>query len=248
MAQSLGFMVMGLVSGLSLANHSDSESFLVVHALFSQDGCQREGFWEVVGHVVSPFDLSWTLPVGGGLLVPCSLPWPPVVKQLMQMITMVPGQGGWFQPVCFPEQSHPVLTCSALTRYIWLQVPGKQLQQTSYCLGYMQLEWHARDFVAINYLDWWRPVTGVMDWTLMIHSSTNGSEMVPHCALVVWPLKPALLKNRFCKQSGLQPSGLSWGEEPDGWVKTALLSHPTVEGSWRARAAKPSPDHLGEST
>ena len=53
-----GFMVMGLVSGLSLANHSDSESFLVVHTLFSQDGCQREGFWEVVRHVVSPFDLS----------------------------------------------------------------------------------------------------------------------------------------------------------------------------------------------
>ena len=73
-------MVMGLVSGLSLANHSDSESFLVVHALFSQDGCQREGFWEVVGHVVSPFDLSQTLPVGGGLLVPCSLPGPPVVN------------------------------------------------------------------------------------------------------------------------------------------------------------------------
>ena len=38
------FMVMGLVSWLSLANHSDSESFLVVHALFSQEGCQREGF------------------------------------------------------------------------------------------------------------------------------------------------------------------------------------------------------------
>ena len=31
----LGFMVMGLVSGLSLANHSDSESFLVMHALFT---------------------------------------------------------------------------------------------------------------------------------------------------------------------------------------------------------------------
>ena len=53
-----GFMVIGLVSGLSLANHSDSESFLTVHALSSQDGCQREGFWEVVRHVVSPFDLS----------------------------------------------------------------------------------------------------------------------------------------------------------------------------------------------
>ena len=50
--------MMGLVSGLSLANPSDSESFLVVHVLFSQDRCQREGFWEVVGNVVSPFDLS----------------------------------------------------------------------------------------------------------------------------------------------------------------------------------------------
>ena len=75
-----GFMVMGLVSGWSLANHSDSESFLVVHTLFTQDGCRREGFWEVVGQVVSPFDLSQTLPVGGGSLVPCSLPGPPVVK------------------------------------------------------------------------------------------------------------------------------------------------------------------------
>ena len=52
-----GFMVMGLISWLSLANHSDSESLLVVHALFSQDGCKR-GFWEGVRHVVSPFDVS----------------------------------------------------------------------------------------------------------------------------------------------------------------------------------------------
>ena len=95
-------MVMGLVSRLSLANYSDSESFLVLHALFSQDGCQKEGFWEVVRHLVSPFDLSRILPVGGGLLVPCSLAGPPVIKQLMQMVTMVPGQGGWFQSVCFP--------------------------------------------------------------------------------------------------------------------------------------------------
>ena len=102
MAAVSSFMVMGLVSRLSLANYSDSESFLVVHALFSQDGRQREGFWEVVGHVVSPFDLSRTLPVVRGLLVPYSLPGPPVVKQLMQIITMVPGQGGRFQSVCFP--------------------------------------------------------------------------------------------------------------------------------------------------
>ena len=36
----LGFMVMGLVSWLCLANHSDSGSFLVAHALLNQDGFQ----------------------------------------------------------------------------------------------------------------------------------------------------------------------------------------------------------------
>ena len=97
-----GFMVMELVSGLSSANHSDSESSLVVHDLFNQDGCQREGFWEVIRYVVSPFDLSQILLVGGGLLVPFSLPGPPVIKQLMQMVPIVPGQGGQFQSVCFP--------------------------------------------------------------------------------------------------------------------------------------------------
>ena len=98
MACNLRFYGDGLVSGYSLAHHSDSESFLV---LFSQDGCQR-GFWEMVGQVVSPFELSRTLLVGGGLLVSCSLPGPPIVKQLIQMVTMVPGQGGRFQSVCFP--------------------------------------------------------------------------------------------------------------------------------------------------
>ena len=48
------------------------------------------------------FDLSRTLLGGGGLLVLCSLPGPPVVRQLMQMAIMVPGQGGRFWSVCFP--------------------------------------------------------------------------------------------------------------------------------------------------
>ena len=115
---------MGLVSRLSLANHSDSESFLLVHTLFSQDGCQRERFWEVVGQVLSPFDLSGTLLVGGGLLVPCSLPGPPVIKQLMQMVTMVSGQGGRVSVCVLPltegcchRFSEPVavLSCTALS-------------------------------------------------------------------------------------------------------------------------------------
>ena len=57
-ARRLGFVMMGLVSGWSLANLSDSESFLAVQALFSPGGFQREGFWEVVGPAASPFDLS----------------------------------------------------------------------------------------------------------------------------------------------------------------------------------------------
>ena len=49
-----------------------------------------------------PLDLSRTLPAGGGLLLPYSLSGSPAIKQLMQMVTMVPGQGGRFQSVCFP--------------------------------------------------------------------------------------------------------------------------------------------------
>ena len=93
---------MELVSWWSLANHSNSESFLVAHASLSQEGCYREGFWEVARQVVFPPDLSRTLLAGGGLLVPYSLSGSPAIKQLMQMVTMVPGQGGRFQSVCFP--------------------------------------------------------------------------------------------------------------------------------------------------
>ena len=53
--------------------------------------------------MVSPFDLSGTLPVGGGLLGLCSLPGPPVIKQLMQMVAMVPGQGGCFSQCASPN-------------------------------------------------------------------------------------------------------------------------------------------------
>ena len=53
------------------------------------------------GHAVSPFDLSQTPPVGGGLLVLYSLPGSPVIKQLMGMVTMVPGWVGGFNQ-CLP--------------------------------------------------------------------------------------------------------------------------------------------------
>jgi len=55
--------------------------------------------------MVSPFDLSQTLQVGDGLLVPCSLPRPPVVKQLIQMVTMMPCQGGQFSQCASPNRT-----------------------------------------------------------------------------------------------------------------------------------------------
>ena len=105
MTLSLGFMVIGLVSRLSLASHSDSESFLVVHVLLSQDECQQEGFWEVVGHMASPFDLSCACPVGGGLLALFSVPGSPVIQLLIQLLTMVPGQGGGLSQGVSPTSS-----------------------------------------------------------------------------------------------------------------------------------------------
>ena len=99
----LGFMVMGLVSGLSLANHSDSENFLVVHTLLSQDGYQQEGFWEVDGQAVSPLDLSRTLPVGGGLLVPYSLPGSPVINNSCKWLLWCLARVGGFNQCASPN-------------------------------------------------------------------------------------------------------------------------------------------------
>ena len=78
----LGFIVMVIFSGLSLANRSDSGSFMVARASFSQDRFKSEGLWEVgrTYGLESPFGFSQSLRVDGSLLVPRSLPGPPVVR------------------------------------------------------------------------------------------------------------------------------------------------------------------------
>ena len=53
------------------------------------------------GRFLSPFDLSRILPVGGSLLVLWSLNRTSCLRELMQVVTMLPGQGGRFQSV-FP--------------------------------------------------------------------------------------------------------------------------------------------------
>ena len=62
-----GFVGMRLVSGLSLASHSDSGSFLETHTSLSQDGRQQGGFWEEV----YTWCLLWTFPELFRLLVAC---------------------------------------------------------------------------------------------------------------------------------------------------------------------------------
>ena len=51
-----GCMVMGLVTGLSLANHSDSESFLVEHHSAKMDAGERDsGKWTDTRCLLSTF-------------------------------------------------------------------------------------------------------------------------------------------------------------------------------------------------
>ena len=99
-----GFMVMGLASRLSLANHSNhcnSGSFLVVHALLTQDGCQREGFWEDIWTGV--LCLLLTFPKFFWLVVACyfCVSYQDLLVNSHKMVTMVPGHGGHFQSVFF---------------------------------------------------------------------------------------------------------------------------------------------------
>ena len=94
---------MGLVSGLSLASHlTQSPSWWCTPGSAKMDARGKDsGRWSDTWCLLN---LSPTLPVAGGLLVPCFLPGPPVVKQLRQVVTTVPGQGGRFQSVCFPNR------------------------------------------------------------------------------------------------------------------------------------------------
>ena len=49
-----GFMVMGLISGLPLANHSDSESFLVMNRSAKMDAREKDsGRWSDMGCLLS---------------------------------------------------------------------------------------------------------------------------------------------------------------------------------------------------
>lgn len=83
MALNLGFHGGGSISGLSLANHSDSGSSWWCTPCSAKMGYQRE---RILGKQCDcrgiSLGLSRTLPAGGGFLVPCSMPRTFCLKQL----------------------------------------------------------------------------------------------------------------------------------------------------------------------
>ena len=93
----------------------------------------------MVGHVAYASNLSQTFLVGGSILVPCSLLESPVIKQLTQMFTMEPGQGGWYQSV-FSSNKKSVVCCFQGLRY-WVQNNSsksnlrQKKKMNSRCLG-----------------------------------------------------------------------------------------------------------------
>ena len=102
MARSLGFYGDGISFRVALANHSNSVfpggTRIAQPRWMLARGILGNGWTGRVSsrQAGSLLDLSRTLPAGGGLLVRYSLSGSPAIKQLMQMVTMVPGQGGRF--------------------------------------------------------------------------------------------------------------------------------------------------------
>ena len=79
----------------------------------------------MVGHVVSLFDLSPILPVGGGLLVWCSLPGLPVVKLpvkwLLWCLVRVDGFGQCASPNIRAQEPQLLSPCAVATEGLALE-------------------------------------------------------------------------------------------------------------------------------
>ena len=97
---------------------TDSGSCLVVHPSLSQDGFQQGGFWEVGRQ--DTWCLLWTVPEFFQSVVACQFHIPSQVflllRILVQVATVFPGQGGWFQsvfPLTYPQKKNRTLLTRA---------------------------------------------------------------------------------------------------------------------------------------
>ena len=78
------------------------------------------------------FDLSRILPVGDSLLVPCSLPGPPVLRLLMQVASVLPGQDGRLQSVFSLTLPRPLSQkCGRGTGSRYFRLPHTPLRDLS---------------------------------------------------------------------------------------------------------------------
>ena len=67
----------------------------------------------------------WPFPNSSGwwrLIVPCSSPGPPVVKQLMRTVAVVPGRGGRSQSACFPNTALLTLASFLPQKYTEIRI------------------------------------------------------------------------------------------------------------------------------
>ena len=138
-------MVMGLISGLSLANYSDSESFLVAQASLSQDGFYQGPFWEVSRTCDNSFwpflnSSSWRWLVSSMVLTWTSCR---KIAQANGYLARVPGQGEWFQslfPLTLPFLNplfcyRRFIVVIQLPRCVWLfPTPWTAVHQASLSL------------------------------------------------------------------------------------------------------------------
>ena len=128
----------------------------------------EEDSGRLVRHVVFPFDFPEFSPCFG-LLFLCSSPGPPVIKQLMQMVMMVPG--GFSQ--CFPNSSYLRVSAWVVVPSAWNSLPSLHVIcfLTSF---WFQMSHHRGPLLNLFYLNvsWNSPLLAVsLPWFIFAYNT-----------------------------------------------------------------------------
>ena len=77
----------------------------------------------MIGQLISPFDLSWALSVGGGLLVLCSLAGPLIIKQCKRLLWCLARTSGFSQYASTNTRTATVSVPGLVTGQCWPMPP-----------------------------------------------------------------------------------------------------------------------------
>ena len=125
MARSLRFYGDGSPGCLWPIILTQSPSWWLMHCSAKMDASEKDsGRWS---DMCLFFDLCRTLPVGGGLLVPCSLPGPPVVKQLMKWLLKGLARMGGFSQCASPNMGADDYTFEQIQNYSSVEYKSEYL-------------------------------------------------------------------------------------------------------------------------